>query len=349
MPRINAKVYLSYTEGLFPDAVISLHNHLYQNLTGATNSTFLSPFITHLAPLILDVSSSVRSELLDLLNDLSPQVVPKEALHPHIAMLVLYIHSAMTHIQSDIRSDSTKFLTWILGIANAEVIRTAWAKVLSSFAALLGWTVTGHEKSQIQLARGSESLVGNPHITGRHISALYEFLFAGMSETAAHGKNRRPRTIDYTTCKWIQLQHPLIQCYLLPSHSAPFAHLSLFSSSSSHPETQSSHDVSSRRVQFKQQYLGPLLLYLHDLGAELVPSDLMRQPNQTAIDDLRVSVIRILSLIKHVYIDNDIEAEDRKGWDKDWMRCIGKIRKLVEVRMQSEGSRRVVCEWENLW
>ena len=341
-------MHLSCTEGLCPDAVISLHNHLSQNLTGATNSTSVSPLLTHLAPLILDTSSSVRAELLDLLNDLSPQVIPKEALHPHIAMLVLYIHSAMTHIQSDIRSDSTKFLAWILGIANAEVICAAWAKVLSSFASLLGWTVEGHEKLQIQLARGSESLIGNVRITARHISALYEFLFAGISETAAEGKNHRPKTIDYTTCKWIELQHPLVECYLLPSHSAPFGHLNLFSSASSHPEMQSSHDVSSRRLQFKQHYLSPLLLYLHGLAAELVPSDLSRQQNQTAIDDLRISVIRILGLIKHVYIDNDMEEEAKNGWEKQWMRCIGKIGKLVEARTQSEGSRRVVREWENL-
>jgi len=30
------------------------------------------------------------------------------------------------------------------------------------------------------------------------------------------------------------------------------------------------------------------------------------------------------------------------------MRCIGKIEKLIEARMQSEGSRRVVREWKNL-
>jgi len=325
-----------------------LHNHLSQNLRGATNSTSVSPLITHLAPLILDTSSSVRSELLDLLNDLSPQVIPIEALHPHIAMLVLYIRSAMTHIQSDIRSDSTKFLTWILGIANAEVICAAWVKILSSFASLLGLTVAGHEKVRIQLARGSESLIGNVRITGRHISALYEFLFAGISERLAKDQNHRPKTIDYTTCDWIELQHPLVQCYLLPSHSAPFGHLNLFSSASSDPEMQSSHDVSSRRVQFKQHYLSPLLLYLHDLAAELMPSDLSRQQNQTAIDDLRISVIRILVLIKHVYIDSDMEEEAKEGWEKQWMRCIGKIEKLVEARTQSEGSRRVVREWENL-
>jgi hypothetical protein len=250
----------------------------------------------------------------------------------------------MTHIQSDIRSDSTKFLTWILGVGNTE----AWGKILASFTGLLGWSIAGQEKSRIQLSRGSESVVGNVNVTGRHVTALWEFLFAGISGTSSHAKNARTKTIDYTKCKSIQLQHPLIECYLLPSHSAPFAHFNLFSSPSSEPETQSSHDISSRRTQFEQQYLGPLLAYLHDLGAELIPADLSRQPNQTAMDDLRVSVIRILSLVKHVYIDNDMEQDGKRGWENDWKRCIGKLRKLVEARTQSEGSRRVVREWENL-
>ena len=67
--------------------------------------------------------------------------------------------------------------------------------------------------------------------------------------------------------------------------------------------------MSFHRVQFNQHYLSLLLLYLHDFTVELIPSDLSRQQNQTAIDDLRISVIRILVLIKHVYIDSDMEEE----------------------------------------
>jgi hypothetical protein len=271
----------------------------------------------------------------------------KEALYPHISMLLLYIQSAMTHIQSDIRSNSTKFLTWILGIGHDEVIRAAWGKVLDSFAGLLGWTVSGAEKSQIQLSRGS-SLVGNVTVTERHISALSEFLFAGLSETSSQAKNTRGKTIEYKVCSSMVFQHPLVECYLLPSHSAPFAHLNLFSSTSSQPETQSSHDVISRRTHFEAHNLAPLLGYLHDLAAELVPSDLSRQAQQGAIDNLRVLVIRILGLVKHVYIDEDIEEEWKRGWEKDWKRCVEKVGKLVDARTRSEGSRRIVREWENL-
>jgi len=40
---------------------------------------------------------------------------------------------------------------------------------------------------------------------------------------------------------------------------------------------QPSHGVSSRQPRLEWQYLGPALLYLHDLGIELVPSGLSCQ------------------------------------------------------------------------
>src|SRR5271156_2155557 len=139
MPRIKGKVHFPGGAKIdLLDAVTSLHTYLAQNLTRGTNTTSLSPLIAHLAPLILDTSSQVRSELLKLLHDLVPQVVSKDALKPHLSMLVLYIQSAMTHIQSDIRTDSTKFLAWALDIGEIDVIRESWSKVLSSYAGLLG-------------------------------------------------------------------------------------------------------------------------------------------------------------------------------------------------------------------
>ena len=169
---------------------MSLRNHLSQNLSGSSNSTSLSPLIIHLAPLILDTSSSVRSALLELLIDLSPQIVPKEALQAHLPMLLLYIQSAMTHIQSDIRSDSTKFLGWTLDIDGSVVVRECWTKMLTSYAGLLGWTVSGREKSRIQLARGS-SFIGNVNVTSRHVATLYAFLSAGISEASSHTRQSR--------------------------------------------------------------------------------------------------------------------------------------------------------------
>jgi hypothetical protein len=340
MPRIREKVHAILCRQLIVDAVTSLHNHLAQNLAGPSNSTSLAPLITHLSPLILDSSSSVRLALLDLLADLAPQTVPTEALQAHISMLLLYIQSAMTHIQADIRSDSTKFLSWILDVAALEVVRTAWAKVLSSYAGMLGWSVGSGEKSRIQLARGT-SVVGNLTVTARHINTLYSLLTHGLSEAPTDTKQTRPKIFNYLSTKSGSLQHPLIQSYLLPTHSAPYAYLNLFGAGLGDNQS-SSHDVPSRRAQF-EQYVGPLLQYLHDLSAELVPTDLSRQPNQTTLDDLRVSIIKLLVLVKDVYLTKE---ETRQSWQKEWKRCLKKVSNIVEARIRSEGSRRIVREWE---
>jgi hypothetical protein len=321
---------------------MSLNNHLSQNLSGATNATSLSPLISHLAPLILDTSSAVRMALLELLNNLSPQIVPKEALQAHLAMLLLYIQSAMTHIQSDIRSDSSKFLAWTLDIGGPEVVRGSWSKVLASYSGLLGWTVGGREKTRIQLSRGS-SVVGNVNVTARHVDALFDFLAAGLSTSGLDIRRSRPKTVNSSSTKSLSLQHSMMHCYLLPTHSAPFAYLNLFSSGQTDPQL-SSHDIPSRRAQF-DSYITPLLIYLHDLSAELSPSDFARQSNQSVVDDLRVTIVRILSLIKQVYIDD--ADETKRPWDKDWKRCITKMSNLIESRTQSEGGRRLIREWES--
>jgi hypothetical protein len=299
--------------------------------------------MTHLAPLILDTSSPIRSALLDLLDDLSPQVVPKEAIQAHLAMLLLYIQSAMTHIQSDIRSDSTKFLAWTLEIGGPEVVRGSWTKIWASYAGLLGWTVGGRDKSRIQLARGT-SVVGNVTVTARHVGTLYSLLTTGLSEISAETRMARPKTWNYTSTKSLSLQHPLIHCYLLPTHSAAYAYLNLFSSGQQDPQL-SSHDIPSRRSQF-EEYVGPLLVYLHDMSSELPPSELSRQPNQSTIDDLRVTIIRILSLIKQVYLETESEDQPKRPWQKDWNRCLAKLSSIVEARNRTDGARKVMREWE---
>ena len=322
---------------------MSLHNHLSQNLTGSSNSTSLSPLISHLAPLILDTSSQVRSALVELFEHLSPGVVPKEALQAHVPMLLLYIQSAMTHIQSDIRSQSTKFLAWLLDIGGTEIVKASWTTVLATYAVLLGWTADGREKARIQLDRGS-SMVGNVMVTKRHVSVLYSLLSRGMSEISA-SKPNRPKLLNYNTTRLTALQHPRIECYLLPTHSAPFAHLNLFSSTTTDPQL-SSHDITSRRIQFRSNSLKPLLIYLHDLSAELVPSDLSRQPNQDVVDDLRIAIVRILGLVKEAHADVESDEQQKKAWEKDWRRCISKVSTLIEARSRSEGSRRLAREWE---
>jgi hypothetical protein len=70
-----------------------------------------------------------------------------------------------------------------------------------------------------------------------------------------------------------------------------------------------------------------------------------RQGNQGPVDELRISIVRILGLIKVVYRDEEEEGEKKK-WDKEWKKCVAKMSSLMEIKTRGEGSRKLFREWE---
>jgi Rix1 complex component involved in 60S ribosome maturation len=300
--------------------------------------------MTHTGPLILDTSSSVRSELINLLRDLFPTLISKEPLQAHIPMLALYIQSAMTHIRPDIRKDSTKFLTWLLNIGALQIVRGSWSKLVSSFAGLLGWVLDGPEKLSVQLVRGS-TLSAPIETTARHVQSLHDFLVAGLREKSSDVQlGIRPETIMYTSQSSFCPQHPLMHCYLLPSSSSAFAHLNLFSAAPVESQLLF-HDVASRRKHFSA-YVKPLLMYLHDVATQYKPLSLSRQPNHTVIDDLYCTIIRLLGLIMEVYIDRHGDDQPKKSWDALWTKCVKRVSDIVDMGEGVKGTRRLQREWE---
>lgn len=86
-----------------------------------------------LAPLILDPSLGVRSQLLGLLKEFRPD---EARLQMH--MLLLHVWSAMSHIDPDVRRDSTGFLGWALDVAPEETMANGgWEKGLRALAGCL--------------------------------------------------------------------------------------------------------------------------------------------------------------------------------------------------------------------
>ena len=123
--------------------------------------------------MILDASNSVRSQLLALLKTL-----PKGYVEMYIPKLMLYITSAMTHLAPEIRADSTKYLTWLLGINTDSVLRNGgWAKGLRGLIGVLGW---GTAKDNGCISGGSGGAAARGKIRMQHISVLREFLQAGL-------------------------------------------------------------------------------------------------------------------------------------------------------------------------
>jgi pre-rRNA-processing protein IPI1 len=126
-----------------------------------------------LAPLILDPSEPVRSALLSLL-----QVIRPRDIQVHMHLLLLHIWSAMSHIEPDIRGDSTQFLSWALGAAPGEVLgHGGWAKGLGALSGVLGFANSG--------PRGTKAA----KLVMRHLGVLKEFLEAGIPAEDGEGKD----------------------------------------------------------------------------------------------------------------------------------------------------------------
>ncbi|KAA8900010.1 Rix1 complex component [Sphaerosporella brunnea] len=131
--------------------------------------------IPKLAPLILDPNSDVRLALQGLFKVLRPREV-----RVHMHVLLLHIWSAMSHIEPDIRGDSTEFLVWALQVAPEEVLsHGGWSRGLKALAGVLGFADEG--------PRGTKAA----KLVVRHLGALKEFLVAGMPGEEVVGRLRR--------------------------------------------------------------------------------------------------------------------------------------------------------------
>src|SRR5690606_4368849 len=91
-------------------------------------------FFPSIAPLIVDADHSIRKQLYSILEDF-PHLLPSQA-----KTLLLYIYPAASHIQSDVRKDSTKFLKLLLeACPSAVVAGPGWEKSLRVILNVMGW------------------------------------------------------------------------------------------------------------------------------------------------------------------------------------------------------------------
>jgi pre-rRNA-processing protein IPI1 len=138
----------------------------------AASSVPAANLLPKLAPLILDPSDGVRSALLALL-----QVIRNRDAQVHMHLLLLHIWSAMSHIEPDIRGDSTQFLSWALGAAPGEVLgHGGWQKGLGALSGVLGFADSG--------PRGTKAA----KLVMSHLGVLKEFLEAGIPSAEGEGK-----------------------------------------------------------------------------------------------------------------------------------------------------------------
>lgn len=184
-----------------------------------TNPSAYKAIITSITPLITDESLNVRQAVILLLNACVTRQPGLLALH--IRPITLFIHAAMSHIQSDIRNTSTKFLQVIINHASQALIRSYFIKTLKNYFTLMAWTLKQDKKS-VSLAITTSSSIGGSTKKARihHLQILKSFLEKSLWE-----ENDQTSLINWDNIVSI---HPQTNKYLLPDTPQTYSSLKLF-------------------------------------------------------------------------------------------------------------------------
>jgi pre-rRNA-processing protein IPI1 len=204
--------------------------------------------VNAVAPLILDDSSTVREALLELLRSLPPQTV-----EPHSSLIMLYVHSAMTHLTPEIRADSTRFLDYLVDVAPTEVARLSFVKTLNCFFPLFGWPL---DESSATALNTRVTLAASTVTTGLSFGAK-----ASKAKTT-HLQSLEKLLAMALDGSWndnnsnVSSFHPDTNKFLLTSTPTPYLSLELFSSKAS--QVTVTEDLNDRVSAIKSKYLVPL-------------------------------------------------------------------------------------------
>lgn len=148
------------------------------------------------APLITDTDRNVRAGCRSLLRQLDPHHVAAST-----AIILLYVHAAMTHINTGVRSESTLVLDWLLDVATDDIKRIGFEKSLQLFPSLLGFADKGSGGVVVV------ALAFSPKTRTAHLQALRKLIAIGASPDVV-GPN--------------VLFHPDTVRFLLPTVSDPY-------------------------------------------------------------------------------------------------------------------------------
>ncbi|SGZ56304.1 CIC11C00000005490 [Sungouiella intermedia] len=177
--------------------------------------------LTLTVSLVTDQSASVRRAFISLLAacaDKQPGL-----LELHMRSIILFVHSAMSHIQGDIRSTSTGVLEVLVDKAPAALVKGYYVKTLRQFFTLMSWTLTD-DKSAVSPAVNTTSSLDGSSKKARvgHLTFLTKFLEAALFEQPVKESSTSIDWSNYVTT------HPQTPRYMLPANSLAFAPLKLY-------------------------------------------------------------------------------------------------------------------------
>lgn len=162
-------------------------------------------------PCILDGSAGVRSQLLKLF-----QTLPHADVQDQIPKLLPHIRAGMTHLSRDIRLSALDFLSWIVAVAPEELVSApgGWFSILECFTAMLAWRTSEVTKWSV-----SKPALGEPKSTAKIITAMSEFLEAGLNdEGQKENVHHSHEAFPYSDLEY----------HALPTKSNAYGYLNLF-------------------------------------------------------------------------------------------------------------------------
>ncbi|OBA24457.1 hypothetical protein METBIDRAFT_77246 [Metschnikowia bicuspidata var. bicuspidata NRRL YB-4993] len=186
-----------------------------------SNTSMYKQILTMTISLVTDPSASVRDAFVSLLS----ACADKQAgfLELHMRTIVLFVHSAMTHIKSEVRGSSTKVLDVLVKKAPIPLVKGHFVKTLRSYFPLMAWTLSGDKKAISLAVNTSDTLGGiSSKVRTNHLAVLERLLESSLFEPEI---NASSFSIDWTKCTAV---HPQSSRFLLPSNPQAYTQLKLY-------------------------------------------------------------------------------------------------------------------------
>lgn len=166
-----------------------------------------------LLPLILDGSTSVRSQLLKLLR-----LLPSTEVTDRVESILLYVRAGMTHLAAEIRNDAILTLEWLLEDGGEAVVSCpgGWVKTMKAFMSMMGWAISSGTTKWTSAAK--TSLVNRGEAFPKQLIVLTRFLKAGLGRTIIETVSQKG--------KYFPLWD--VELHKISSQANPYAYLNLF-------------------------------------------------------------------------------------------------------------------------
>jgi len=190
-------------------SLVALTQQLYEQSLNEAIETH--QILMKVLPLLLDSSSPIRKQLIDLLRYLPAHKVAADAEH-----ISVFVRAGLTHLSAEISQDALAVFNWLLDIAANELVSCpgGWTKSLASFCAILGWSSSKNAGWSVVPPK-TNSQFQDQRIA--QISTLTRLIHAGL--------HHELDTYDNKTCDWAQ--DILTSCKLSASQW-PIEHVNIF-------------------------------------------------------------------------------------------------------------------------